>query len=48
LHECVAEAFDTKHNIIILIYPVKALAASTIILPPGFNPKGNGMTGKVA
>ena len=33
-HECVAEAFDTTHNVIILLYPVKALTASTIILPP--------------
>ena len=24
-HECVAEAFDTTHNLIILLYPVKAL-----------------------
>jgi hypothetical protein len=31
--ECVAESFDTKHNVIILIYPVKALTASTIIMP---------------
>lgn len=35
-HECVAEAFDTQHNVLILLYPVKALTASTIILPPGF------------
>jgi hypothetical protein len=35
-HECVAEAFDTTHNVIILLYPVKALATATIILPPGF------------
>jgi hypothetical protein len=35
-HECVAEAFDTRHNIIILLYPVKALGKLTIILPPGF------------
>jgi hypothetical protein len=33
-HECVAEAFDTSWNIIILLYPVRALSASTIILPP--------------
>jgi hypothetical protein len=35
-HECVAEAFDTTHNVIILLYPVKALGKPTIILPPGF------------
>lgn len=34
-HECLAEAFDTKHNVLILMYPTKALTASTIILPPG-------------
>jgi len=36
LRECVAEAFDTTHNVLILLYPVHALTASTIILPPGF------------
>lgn len=35
-HECVAEAFDTTYNVIILMYPVRALTASTIIMPPGF------------
>jgi hypothetical protein len=35
-HECVAEAFDTTHNVIILMYPTKALGRTTIILPPGF------------
>lgn len=35
-HECVAEAFDTKWNVLILLYPVRALTASTIIMPPGF------------
>ena len=34
-HECVAEAFDTKHNVIILLYPVHALTTTTIILPSG-------------
>jgi IrrE N-terminal-like domain len=32
-HECVAEAFGTSHNIIILLYPVQALTKTTIILP---------------
>lgn len=32
-HECVAEAFDTTHNVIILLYPVQALTKTTIILP---------------
>jgi hypothetical protein len=31
-HECVAEAFDTTRNVIILLYPVHALTTSTIIL----------------
>jgi hypothetical protein len=32
-HECVAEAFDTTWNILILLYPVRALTASRIVLP---------------
>jgi len=35
-HECLAEAFDTTHNIIILIYPVKALNKFSIIIPEDF------------
>jgi hypothetical protein len=35
-HECLAEAFDTTHNVIILLYPVQALGKQTIILPTGF------------
>ncbi len=35
-HECLAEAFDTTFNIIILMYPVRALTTSTIIMPPDF------------
>ena len=35
-HECVAEAFDTTLNVLILLYPVHALTATTIILPPNF------------
>lgn len=31
-HECVAEAFDTTFNIILLVYPIKALTAKTFIL----------------
>jgi len=34
--ECVAEAFNTTHNTIILLYPTKALTKTTVILPPGF------------
>lgn len=30
-HECLAEAFDTTFNVLILIYPIKALTAKTII-----------------
>jgi hypothetical protein len=36
-HECVAEAFDTTYNVLILLYPVHALTAKTVILPPGFS-----------
>lgn len=32
-HECIAEAFNTTYNILILLYPVKALAKATILLP---------------
>jgi hypothetical protein len=35
-HECLAEAFDTTFNVLILVYPVRALTASTIIMPAGF------------
>jgi hypothetical protein len=35
-HECVAEAFDTKHNILVLMYPKAALNKTTIIMPQGF------------
>jgi len=35
-HECVAEAFDTTWNVLILLYPVRALISTTIILPAGF------------
>jgi hypothetical protein len=31
-HECVAEAFDTTFNVLILVYPVRALTASRFIL----------------
>jgi hypothetical protein len=37
MHDCVAEAFDTTYNVLILLYPVRALTATTIILPPGFS-----------
>lgn len=32
-HECVAEAFDTTYNILILLYPTKALSVSVLVLP---------------
>ncbi len=38
-HDCVAEAFDTTYNVLILLYPVRALSARTIILPRGFKKK---------
>jgi hypothetical protein len=30
-HECIGETFDTTYNILVLTYPVKALATSTLI-----------------
>jgi hypothetical protein len=30
-HECVAEAFDTTFNVLLLVYPVKALTSTTVI-----------------
>lgn len=33
-HECLADAFDTTYNVIVLVYPVKALTSTSIILPP--------------
>ncbi len=33
VHECVAEAFDTTYNVLILLYPTKALTSTTVILP---------------
>lgn len=32
-HECLAEAFDTTYNILILLYPVSALTAKRIVVP---------------
>ena len=31
-HECVAEAFDTTFNVLLLVYPVKALTSTTFVL----------------
>ncbi|HUJ69789.1 MAG TPA: hypothetical protein VLW86_09710, partial [Syntrophorhabdales bacterium] len=31
-HECVAEAFDTTRNVLILLCPVRALTSSTVVL----------------
>jgi Zn-dependent peptidase ImmA (M78 family) len=36
-HECVADAFDTKHNVLILMYPKRALTKATIIVPASFS-----------
>jgi hypothetical protein len=33
LHECVAEAFDSKHYVFILIHVVKTLTATTVVMP---------------
>jgi len=34
-HECIAEAFDTTWNVLILLYPIRSLTSSKIILMPG-------------
>lgn len=36
-HECVAEAFDTSFNVLILLYPRIALTRATVILPASFS-----------
>jgi Zn-dependent peptidase ImmA (M78 family) len=33
-HECIAEAFDTTWNVIILVFPVKELTSTTIFISP--------------
>lgn len=33
VHECLGEGFDTKHNILLLVYPVKALSGTSILMP---------------
>ncbi|MCA0326404.1 MAG: ImmA/IrrE family metallo-endopeptidase [Proteobacteria bacterium] len=38
-HECLGEAFDTKHNVLLLVYPIKALTGSPIALPVQFSAK---------
>jgi hypothetical protein len=36
LHECLGEAFKTKYNVFLLIYPIKSLTATSIIVPASF------------
>ena len=36
-HECLAEAFDTTYNILILLYPVTALTTTTVLMPASAN-----------
>lgn len=36
-HECIGEAFDTTYNVLLLIYPVKALTSTSIAVPYSFN-----------
>jgi hypothetical protein len=31
--ECIAEAFDTTYNVLVLLYPIQALSKTTIIMP---------------
>jgi Zn-dependent peptidase ImmA (M78 family) len=40
-HECIAEAFDTTFNVLILVYPVRALTATTIIVPSSYQSIAN-------
>ena len=35
-HDCLAEVFDTTFNVLILVYPVRALTATTVIMSPAF------------
>lgn len=37
IHECLGEAFDTKHNVLLLIYPTTALTGPIIALPATYN-----------
>ena len=39
-HECLAEAFNTTYNILILLYPVSALTATTVLMPASANAGG--------
>ena len=36
-HDCLAEAFDTTYNILILLYPETALTATKVVRPPSTN-----------
>ncbi len=36
-HECLGEAFKTKYNVFLLIYPVKPLSSTSIFVPPSFD-----------
>jgi Zn-dependent peptidase ImmA (M78 family) len=47
-HECVAEGFKTPYNVFILLYPVRALTASMIIMPRGFQKRVGLVGGSVS
>ena len=32
-HECIAEGFDTTHNILVLLYPIRALSSKMMVVP---------------
>ena len=36
-HECLAEAFDTTYNVLILLYPNATLTATTVVMPSSAN-----------
>jgi hypothetical protein len=40
VHECLGEAFKTTFNVFLLIYPVKALTSTTIIVPSSYSQVG--------
>lgn len=44
-HECIAEAFDTTYNVVILLYPIHALTTTRIILPQVTKPQQSVVTG---
>ena len=40
-HECLGEAFKTKYNVFLLVYPTKALTSTSIFVPAAFKIVGS-------